>query len=90
MSLTFSRPIPRGVNHLHMLTSLPYCRPLHPPGLAIETLNIRDCWGFGMTQAIRMVERGGFDMMLITKIKISMIVYCRNWPAPKEPRIALE
>ena len=31
-----------------------------------------------MAQAIQAVDRGGFDMMLLTKTNISTTVYCRN------------
>ena len=32
-----------------------------------------------MTQAIHTVEIGGFDVMILTKTKISTTVYCWNW-----------
>ena len=46
--------------------------------LAIRTLNIEDGGGFGQAQAIRAVERRGFDVMILTETKISTTVYCRN------------
>ena len=42
------------------------------------TLNIRDGWGFRLAQAIRAVERGGFDVMLLTKTKIQLEAYSHN------------
>ena len=70
MPLTFSRPIPYGADRLHTAMSTPLRCPQRTPGLAIGTLNIQDGWGFGLAQAIRAVERGGFDMMLLTETKI--------------------
>ena len=53
-------------------------RPPRPPGIAIGTLNISDGQFFGLAQAIRAVERGGFDVMLLTETKISTTAYCWN------------
>ena len=54
---------------------MPHRRPPLPPRLTIGTLNIRYGWGFGLAQAIREVERGGFDMMLLTETKIQSEAY---------------
>ena len=78
MPLTFSRPIPHGSDRLHTATP-PLCRqPQHPPRLSIRTLNICDVQVFGLAQAIRVVERGGFDVMLLTETKISTMAYFQN------------
>ena len=62
------------------LTACTLCRrrPLRPLRLIIGKLNILDGRGFGMTQAIHTVEIGGFDVMILTKTKISTSAYCRN------------
>ena len=78
MPFIFYRPIPYGADRLPTALLLPRRRPPRPPRIAIRTLNIQDGRGFGMAQAIQAVDRGGFDMMLLTKTKISMTVYCRN------------
>ena len=52
--------------------------PNSNPGLAIRTLNIRYRWGFGLEQAIQTVERGFFDIMLLTKTKIQSETYSHN------------
>ena len=78
MSRNFYRPIPHGTNRLHTEPLPPRRRPPLPTGLAIGTLNIQDVQDFGLAQAIRTVERRGFDMMILTKTKISTTIYCRN------------
>ena len=42
------------------------------------TLNIRDGWGFWLGQAIQAVEGGGFDVMLLTEMKIQLDAYLHN------------
>ena len=76
MTFIFYRLIPHGAGRLH--TAPPRRRPPHPTRIAIRALNILDGRGFGLAQAIWAVERGGFDVMLLTETKISTMVYCRN------------
>ena len=78
MPLTFSWTIPHGAGLLHMALLLLHRQPRHPLGIAIRTLNIRDGRGFGMVQAIRSVERGGFYLMLPTKTNIHSETYLHN------------
>ena len=78
MPFIFYRPIPYGADRLPTAPLLPRRRPPRPPRIAIRTLNIQDGRGFGMAQAIQAVDRGSFDMMLLTKTKISTTVYCQN------------
>ena len=78
MPLIFSQPMPHGADRLHTAPPPPSRRPPRPPGLAIGTLNIRDGRGFGLAQAIRVVQRGYFGVMLLTETKISTTAYCRN------------
>ena len=77
--LAFSQPIPHGADRLHTAPPRLCLRPPYPPGLAIRTLNIRYGRGFGLAQAIWAVERGGLDVMLLTKTKIYTPSYFRNW-----------
>ena len=77
MLLTFSQPRTHGANRLHMAPPLRRCPPL-PPGLSIGMLNVRDGQGFGLAQAIRAVDLRCFDVMILTKTKISITVYCWN------------
>ena len=92
MPINFSRPIPHGANRLHTASPLPRRRPRRPPGLAIGTLNIRDGRDFGLAQAIWVLVRGGFDVMLLTKTKIQSeaclhnrlvydVTYSAVWPS---------
>ena len=78
MPFTLYRPLPHGANHLH--TAPPPSRPWPPRlhVLAIRTLDIRYGGVFDLAQAIRAVERGGFDMMILTETKISTTAYCRK------------
>ena len=78
MPLTFSHLIPHCVNRLHRAPLPPRIWTSCPPGISISTLNIRDGWGFGLVQDIRVMERGGFGVMILTKTKISTTVYCWN------------
>ena len=61
-----------------MTIAIIHRRPPRPPGLAIRTLNIRDDRDFGLAQDIWVVERGGFKVMILTKTKISKMLYCWN------------
>ena len=78
MPLTFSRLILHVTNLLHTAPPFPYHRTPHPTGLTIVTLNIRDCRVFGLLQAIQVVERGGFVVMLLTDNKIQSKSYSQN------------
>ena len=78
MPLTFSRPIPHCNSRLHTTLTPPRFWPLCPTGLSIGTLNIRDGQGFGLAKAIWAVEHGGFEVMVLTKTKISTLAYCWN------------
>ena len=41
-------------------------------------LNIRNVRGFGIAQAVRAVDLGGFELMVLTEMRISVAVYFRN------------
>ena len=70
MPLTFSWPIPYGADRLYMAPPLSLFQPQRPLELAIGTLNPRCVQGFGLVQAIWLVERGGFDVILLIKTKL--------------------
>ena len=78
MPLTFYQTTPHGANCLHTALLLPHRRSLRPPGISIRKLNIWDGRGFGLAQAIQAVDRRGFNVMILTKTKISTTAYCRN------------
>ena len=65
MPLAFSQTILCGADYLHTAPSPSHHRPPCPLGLAIGALNIQDFRGFVLAQAIRAVEYGGFDVMLL-------------------------
>ena len=46
--------------------------------LVIRTLNIRNGRSFGLVQEVQVVKLGGFNLMVITKIKISTMVFFWN------------
>ena len=75
MALTFYQLLPHGADHLHTVLRR---RPPLQPRLAIGTLKIQDDRGFGLAQDIQAVESGGFDMMILTDMKISTMAYCKN------------
>ena len=54
------------------------CQPPHSQGLSLRNYNIRNSQGFGLTQAIWLVQIGSFEVMLLTKIKITSKSYCLN------------
>ena len=53
--------------------------PLRRRGLSLWTYSIYDGRGFGLTQAIRVVQLHIFDFMLLTKTKITSKAYFHNW-----------
>ena len=79
MPISFTLLIQHGANQLHLVLTLPRHRPPHPPGLTIGMLNIRYGRAFGIVQAVRAVELGRFDLMVLTGTNISTSVYCWNW-----------
>ena len=72
MPITFSRLIRHGTDRLHTALTLPRRCPPHPPGLAIRSLKIWDGGYFRLAQAIQAMERGGFDLMILTEKEIHM------------------
>ena len=78
MPVNFYRPISHGANRLHMAPPTPLHRTQCPPGIFIGTLNIRYSRGFGLAQDIWTVERGFFDVMVLTKTKIQSEAYSHN------------
>ena len=77
MFISFIRPLRYGVDHLDtLLLPLPLrCRPLFPLGLSVGTHNIQNGWGSGLAKAICAVQIGSFDVMLLTKTKITIKAY---------------
>ena len=79
MPISFTLPIRHGANRLHLAPPPPRLRPPHQPRISIRTINIRDGRIFGIAQVVRVVDLGGFELMVLTKTKISIILYCQNW-----------
>ena len=48
-------------------------------GLNLGTYNIRDGQGFGLSQEIRAIERGNYNVMLLTDTNIPDAVFCHNF-----------
>ena len=59
MLITYSRPTSQGAGCLHMAPPTPHHWPRRPPRTAIRILNSHGGRGYGMVQAIWVVERGG-------------------------------
>ena len=78
MPLEFSRPIPHGADWLYTAPPPPRCQPSHTTRLVIGKFNIQDGRDFGLAQAIWAVDRGGFDMMILTETNISTTTHCLN------------
>ena len=49
-----------------------------PHGNQPEYVKIRDGHRFIIPQAIRAVDRGKYDLMILTEMNILDVVYCRN------------
>ena len=60
-------------------TPPPLCHPPYPIGLNLVTCNIRDGRGFRLPQAIRAVQIGNYNLILMTETKIPDVVYCHNY-----------
>ena len=75
--------IPVG-DRFHTATPSPFIRrpphppPPTPPGLPLVTLNIRYGRESWLEQAIREVQIGSFDLMILTATKVSDQYYCCN------------
>ena len=67
MPITFSQTTSQGAGFMHTAPLTPRRHTPRPPGIAIRKLKIRDGRGYGLAQAIRKVERGGFYLMALTE-----------------------
>ena len=76
--LCFNLQIHHGGDHLHLAPPPPQIRPACPMGINLWTYNIQDGCGFGIPQAIQAVERGNYDLMLLTDTNITDAVYFHN------------
>ena len=58
---------------------LPPCRwPLHPRILSLRAFNIRNFWGLGLAQAIRVTQISSFYLMILTETKVADQDDCLN------------
>ena len=78
MPLTFSQQILHGANCLHTAPLLSRLSPPRPTWIDIGKLNIRDGRGFGLAQAIQVVERSGLDVISLNEI-IQKETCSNNW-----------
>ena len=78
MPIFLTRLISYGGDRLHTSPPSPCRRTLHPWGLSIGTLNIRNGQGYGLMQAIRAVQIDGFDLMILLDNKITNQAYCHS------------
>ena len=78
MPICFNQLIIHGSYLFHTPPPPFRLRPPLPYGLSLRTYNIRNGWGFGLTQAIRVVQIGGFDIIILTDTKITDQAYFRN------------
>ena len=76
--LTLSQSILHGAELLHKVPLPSLRRPPHPPSITIRTLNIKDSTVFRLAQAIWVVERGGFDVMVLIVTDIQYEAYSYN------------
>ena len=76
MSICFTELIWNCGDRLHLAAPPPRRQTPHPMRLNLGTYNIQDCGGFGLPQAIRAVERGNYNLMLLAETKILDAVYC--------------
>ena len=71
MPICLAQTIIHVSDRLHTAPPPPRQRTPRPQGLSLGTLNIRNGWGFRITQAIRVVHIGGFVLMILTETKIT-------------------
>ena len=78
MPIFITQLISHGEYHLHT-APLPLCRrTLHPWGLSLGTLNIRDSQGSGFSPAIQVVQISIFKLMILMETNILDQAYCYN------------
>ena len=78
MPITFTQPIRHDGDRLHLALSPPCCRPPCPWELSIGTFNIRNRPVFRISQAIQVVQIGGFYLMILADTKINNQAYFHN------------
>ena len=76
MPICLTQSISNGQDHPHTAPPSPLRRTLRPRGLFLGKLNIRNCRGYRLTQAIQVLQIGGFNLMILTEIKITDQSYC--------------
>ena len=76
--MCFTCPLCHGVELLNTAPPPLLRWPPRPKGVSLGTYTIRNGRGFGLTQAIREVHIGSFDVMLLTETKITSEAYYHN------------
>ena len=75
----FTHTIHHGSNWPRTALTPPRHRTTLPPGLNLQMYNIQDGQGFSLPQAIRSMQIGKYNLMLMTKTKIMDEEYCHNY-----------
>ena len=78
MPICFTLPLRHVSDRLHTAPPQPRRRLPHPLGINLGTYNIRDDCGFAPSQAIRAVQIGNYNLVLLTEKKIPFEAYCYN------------
>ena len=76
MPICFTHQIRHGAYSLY--SKLSPCRLRRPLGINLGTNNIWDGRGFAPPQAIRAVEQGNYDLMILVETKVLDALYLHN------------
>ena len=78
MDIWFTRSIRHGADRLHTALAPSHHWAMRPLGINIGTYNIRYGWAFGLPEAIWVVLKGNYDIIILTKTKVQDEMYCWN------------
>ena len=78
ISICLTLPLYHVIDRLHTTVLYPWRQLPCPPGLSLRTYNILYGYGFGLPQAIRAVQIGNYDVILMIETNIPDAVYCHN------------
>ena len=77
MQIHFTRPLCHGYDRIHALTSPLRRRSPCSHGLKLGMYNIQYGQGFGLPQALKAVQLGKYDLVLLTETKTLDSVHCK-------------
>ena len=78
MAIWFTVSIWNDIDCLQMALALSRHQAPRPMVFNIRTYNIRDIWVFGLLVVIWAVQKGNYNIMLLTEMNIHDSMYCRN------------